>query len=121
MNYALKNICIPVFITIVCISQALADQDLENRYLAKIHHELSALRPFLDRARENASEQDRYRFDHERLALIVKKILLEIEHHMNAVKRRPYQLRGKKTQDYQFVDNPGRSESDKKVRSTMDR
>ncbi len=69
---------------------AYADQDQEKRYLAKVHHELKALKPFLDRAKENAPTNARYRFDHERLSLILKRLMLDIELHMNSEKRAPY-------------------------------
>jgi len=74
-----------------CFLVASADQDLEKRYLSKIHHELAALKPFLDRARSNAATANRYRFDHERLSLILKRIMLDIELHVNSENRTPYE------------------------------
>lgn len=73
-----------------------ADQDLERRYLAKIHNELRGLKPFLDRAEEHASSNERFRFDHKRLRIILKRIMLDIEAHINQPSRTPY-LQEKRT------------------------
>ncbi|MGR9052266.1 MAG: integrative conjugative element protein, RAQPRD family [Gammaproteobacteria bacterium] len=70
-------------------SPASADADAEKTALAKIMHELDALKPLIASARAQADDDARIRFQYDWLALDLDRIKLGIQEHLAAPQATP--------------------------------
>ncbi len=70
-------------------NQALADADGEREALARIIHELEALKPLISQAASQANPDARIRFRYEWLRQDLSRIQLGIQEHINAPRSEP--------------------------------
>ena len=75
--------------TVLPIQFAVADADGERAALARITHELQAIRPLIDQAASQANPDARIRFQYEWLRQDIDRIRLGIQAHIDAPRSEP--------------------------------
>jgi len=68
---------------------AFADSDAERAELARIVHELDAIKPLINKARSQADPDSRIQFQYDWLALDIQRIQSGIREHLLAPQTRP--------------------------------
>ena len=84
---ARKIVIIALLLT--CPFAASADSDAERTALAKIKHELEALKPLIDKAKTQADRDARVQFQYDWLTLDLDRIGLGIQEHLSAPSTQP--------------------------------
>ena len=75
--------------TVLPVQFAAADADGERAALARITHELQAIRPLIDQAASQANPDARIRFQYEWLRQDIDRIRLGIQAHIDAPRSEP--------------------------------
>lgn len=86
-----RHLWLPSFLIIglVVTPAAFADADAEREALAKIIHELNALKPLIKRAEVNADQDSRIRFRYDWLRQDLKQIEDGIQSHIDSPRAQP--------------------------------
>ena len=75
--------------TALSVQFAIADADGEQEALARISHELQAIKPLIDQAASQANPDARIRFQYEWLRQDLDRIRLGIQEHINTPRSEP--------------------------------